>query len=950
MRSRSISSVDNASPVLLLTTVLVVCSTITTAAALPRHSLTTSAISWALVCLGSAVRKGSVDSSTVDGSSRRKLCFAAGSFLVLGQVCERAAVGGDGLWWNKALLPAVILLQRWLELDNRPSKSSGPISATSTGDRGTRGGSKSLLTVATVAALLVLFHPSMAAPTMALGLCRVFFVALAYNLLDDAINGDYDEKTHGYGGFVSADGSFSRNKPISSSPTSTLITAMRDVSAVASLGFSISALILEPFRMDVLTFNHSLEGRMGADWKTGQWRINMGQGTLVVVVGAINSILIMVLIQRRGALAAGFVGLGSALCAHLITAISLLNSYFSLVSAFATYLYLWNPNLSTYAATGSRRVMRRRQLFVFVAALSFAIWILLIFTRTPRVYGRGDGSSLFRLTSPKASLDPDSPSTANSHPIYQLVTKAEKEFELTKSRQSKTLAEAVAEYRRRYGIPPPPNFDRWYEFAKKKDVQLIDEYDTIHQTLLPFWGLEPSIVRSRTREALGFDNSLMGMSIRGGQAVLIEKGPEWQQKATIGIIQDFVQHLPDMDVAFNVHDEPRVVVPHDELSRLISKATQDALPAALAQSSPKNAFSKRPSDMNDGRKMAEFQVTRFNKYAHQPTWLPSRLSCAPDSPARMTSETAQDNITTYALGDLGFVYNATAFSDICQSPSLRETYGFFDRPNAFNLVHDLFPIFSQSKVSSFQDILYPSPWYWYGKVSYEGEKDMDWSAKANTMYWRGSTTGGFSRDGGWRRQHRQKVVGKMNAPDNAKVLEKGGNEDGSEWRVKDVKREDYKNIFDVRFSHVGQCDPNDCDAQKEYFNIAEPADQQAAWGYRYLLDMDGNAFSGRFYAFLKSKSLVYKLAIFREWHQEWLRPWVHYIPLSLRGEEYVESVRYFANEAEGGDQALRLALQGRDWADKVLRNEDIEAWFFRLLLEYGRVIDDDRESIGYGAS
>jgi hypothetical protein len=28
-----------------------------------------------------------------------------------------------------------------------------------------------------------------------------------------------------------------------------------------------------------------------------------------------------------------------------------------------------------------------------------------------------------------------------------------------------------------------------------------------------------------------------------------------------------------------------------------------------------------------------------------------------------------------------------------------------------------------------------------------------------------------------------------------------------------------------------------------------------------------------------------------------------------------------------------LALQGREWAKKVLRNEDLEVWFFRLLLE-----------------
>jgi hypothetical protein len=97
--------------------------------------------------------------------------------------------------------------------------------------------------------------------------------------------------------------------------------------------------------------------------------------------------------------------------------------------------------------------------------------------------------------------------------------------------------------------------------------------------------------------------------------------------------------------------------------------------------------------------------------------------------------------------------------------------------------------------------------------------------------------------------------------------------------------------------------------------------------------MDGNAFSGRFYAFLKSHSLVFKMAVFREWHADWLKPWVHYAPLSLRGEEALEAVRYFSSEAEGKQAAVRLAEQGREWANKALRNEDFEVWFFRLLLE-----------------
>ena len=140
---------------------------------------------------------------------------------------------------------------------------------------------------------------------------------------------------------------------------------------------------------------------------------------------------------------------------------------------------------------------------------------------------------------------------------------------------------------------------------------------------------------------------------------------------------------------------------------------------------------------------------------------------------------------------------------------------------------------------------------------------------------------------------------------------------------------------------MGQCDPGDCQAQEEFFELREHAEQQDAWAYRYLLDIDGNAFSGRFYAFLRSRSLVFKLAVFREWHAEWLRPWAHYVPLGTQGDDWLEAVRYLHEEGggggggvRGGGEARRLADQQRDWANKVLRHEDMEVWLFRLLLEY----------------
>jgi hypothetical protein len=529
---------------------------------------------------------------------------------------------------------------------------------------------------------------------------------------------------------------------------------------------------------------------------------------------------------------------------------------------------------------------------------------------------------------PKPKAAPD----AAVHPIIHLVKDAQNEFSELKKRQSKSLEEAVKEYRRRYGMPPPPHFDKWYKFAVDNNVQLIDEYDMINDMMIPFWGLQPKTIRARVTEALGYDNGLIGVAIRDGEITHAEHGFEWQREATKGMMEKFKQYLPDMDLAFNVHDEPRVVVPHDDLNRLVHKAKNENMASLSASKKLVNAFTKS-TDLNDGKTFKETKLSRFSTIKYSSTWGDSRMSCPPDSQARILEDERADDLSRYGVSDLAFVYNTTAMSDICLTPSLSSTYGFFDRPNAFRVTHDLLPIFSQSKVSSYGDIIYPSPWYWYKKVAYNETNDMPWDEKESKLYWRGSTTGGYSRNGGWRRHHRQHFVQKINSREQAKVMTNSGGAGNPKWEAKEVPRGEYQKLIDVHFSHVGQCDPGDCEAQREFFDVVDLVDQQDAWGYKYLVDIDGNAFSGRFYAFLQSKSLTFKLALFREWHNEWLKPWVHYVPLSLQGDDWLEAVRFINEDSEGSAKGQEIAKESREWANKAVRKEDMEAWFFRLLLE-----------------
>ncbi|QPC73650.1 hypothetical protein HYE68_004402 [Fusarium pseudograminearum] len=609
----------------------------------------------------------------------------------------------------------------------------------------------------------------------------------------------------------------------------------------------------------------------------------------------------------------------------------------------------------------SFRASQRRQL-LSVAVLTLFFFCAYTLLRIPpertREYQIKTPASSEPLSSPEpasqegqlviGSSQPRQVPTPEVHPISYLASNAQQDLEQIKARQSKTLDEAVKEYRQRYGMPPPPHFDKWFQFAKDNNVKLIDEFDTIYDLITPFWGLKPRTIRSRAREALGFDNGLIGVSIRDHRITYIQNGVEWQQNATKGMMSKFLKYLPDMDLAFNFHDESRVILSHEDLTRLVKTAKEKNMPVAFSKSQLANDFTQTNEELHDGKSFEETTLTRFNSFAHQSTWAHSRLSCSPDTPARCLEEDETvDHRSQYGMSDLGFVYNTTAMSDICLSPSLKSNFGFFGGPNTYRIVQDLFPIFSQSKISSYSDLVYPSPWDWAGMVEYDEEMDMEWVKKKSKLYWRGSTTGGYSRNGRWRRQHRQRLVQKLNARDQAQILMK---QDKLSWGTSEVPRGDYSDMVDVHFSHIGQCDPGDCEAQRAFFNVTEAVDQQDAWSYKYLLDMDGNAFSGRFTAFLRSRSLTFKLAVFREWHAEWLKPWAHYVPLSIEGDDWLESVRFFENEEVGRQEGERIAAASREWANQAVRQVDMEAWFFRLMLEYARVIDDKREIIGYDRS
>jgi len=62
-------------------------------------------------------------------------------------------------------------------------------------------------------------------------------------------------------------------------------------------------------------------------------------------------------------------------------------------------------------------------------------------------------------------------------------------------------------------------------------------------------------------------------------------------------------------------------------------------------------------------------------------------------------------------------------------------------------------------------------------------------------------------------------------------------------------------------------------ALRQSHRFAPPVPLGQHWSYKYLIDLDGMGYSGRFLGFLSSESAVIKSTVWREFLSDWLQPW-----------------------------------------------------------------------------
>jgi hypothetical protein len=515
--------------------------------------------------------------------------------------------------------------------------------------------------------------------------------------------------------------------------------------------------------------------------------------------------------------------------------------------------------------------------------------------------------------------------------------------------RSATFRETVRKYRTKYGRHPPPGFRDWYRFARDKNAHNIDDFEQIMDDLRPFWGVEPAVIRSLAANMhRNPDHGISGIHIRN-KKVWKQTNQSWRSETLASLIEKFVEFLPDMDIAMNRLDQPRTVVPWEEMQELLKaeEASRQTLPEVTAEWTEHMDGLYTEKETNTAMEDPQWFSAAGKQYM-----LLAKDACSPESHARNNATTTASAEALYKDSAGGLITNFNRSTDLCTvGPEIEWKHGFLFSSSSILASKRLLPVFGECKVNVNSDILFPANMYWKHdeRYDYDDEFDWDWDDKKDVMVWRGVTSGGAQLANNWREMHRQRLVMLVN---------------GTEMKNKEVRilsenperKGYYENFYqfqpstfadehtDVGFVETWGCIP-DCSFYDDVWTLKPQTTLSEQFKYKYVVDVDGHSFSGRWRAFLQSKSLGIKSTIFREWHDSRLFAWRHFVPMDNRFDDVYTLLTYFiglgkpgytgaggdANYANGDAYVQRhdfegrkIARQGREWANKVLRNEDIE--------------------------
>ncbi|ESK83594.1 glycosyltransferase family 90 protein [Moniliophthora roreri MCA 2997] len=557
---------------------------------------------------------------------------------------------------------------------------------------------------------------------------------------------------------------------------------------------------------------------------------------------------------------------------------------------------------------------------------------------------------------------------SQEHPIRILIKRSQQAWAEKLHRQSTTLLQAVNEYRKRHNDREPPlGFNIWWAYVKRNNVQLVDEYDQIWRDIEVIWGFGTDAL-NQSQQAF--------LENHAGDVYVLEK-KSWNsplevslgasKKMTLGgrLVVEMLRDagvdafIPPFKVIVNPDDRPIVQKDWALWNRAVNSARTGRVLLPSKRAGPRAPYG----------------------------W---RLSCDPLSPAWTTHvDYAPHEKPPFRDQPRTFIHDNARTMDPCQHPHLFRMHGqflSFDHGRGPHLQqYDSDATESWVGVISFSpsrlhaDLTAAIPLEWVQDsdleddeavqrrhshlVSHRSSHSRRWSLKSSDLrlHWRGTNTGMWHGDGmEWELGQRLRMMDMLQVnsdragkhtfpepfvfPENLTILVEGEGE-------KVVSREQWTNaMMDVAFAgQPTSCSTEQgiCDELWERYEWRRGVEREGVGRKRkFLLDVDGNAWSSRFKRLVSSGSVVFKSTIYPEWFMDRIQPWVHYVPVQV---DLVDLWDAYAFLREGKNDELARGIGGNayEWSRKFWRREDMVAYNFRLFLEYARAMSNERESMDY---
>ncbi|KAF8487547.1 hypothetical protein JB92DRAFT_3022176 [Gautieria morchelliformis] len=511
------------------------------------------------------------------------------------------------------------------------------------------------------------------------------------------------------------------------------------------------------------------------------------------------------------------------------------------------------------------------------------------------------------------------------HPILELIARSEAQWKSKFDRQSKTLTQAVTEYKRRYKRSPPKGFELWWDFVKTHDVKLVDEYDSIHERLQPYWGVDPSVLRASQATWESHSGTFTIGKLPGEHTVklLNHTIPEGAQlgeeriQNQLELLKDVQEWLPEFRATFWMHDGPIQMVAWEvrsqakqaaergqyiDVKKVAASVTAKGWEAACPPNSPIHAYKPPPLPPAD---------------AHQAT-----EPLAPPQPLESPKPKS-------------FIYDHSLSMSPCLHPTHISLNGYFSSyhyETQFGPAPDtsLVPTFSICVSQLHNDILTVAPEQYSEKVG----EDPAWGDKVDTrLLWRGSNTGISYQEGtDWNTSQRTRLGGETQVllppAASGRVGGVSGWDAAAVGHGEPVRTSALNAAFmDVAFAGKPvQCQGSVCSLLQNMFQWRAFQSWQDAWVYKFIMDCPVR-------------------------YTERIMPWVHYIPVQVDLSDIYDILAFFRGDLSGAgaqdDLAERIATAGKSWSNEFYRQHDMAAYNVRLFLEYARVMSSDREAMTY---